>query len=76
MGKRLRSRILGHLKNCCYKRLAQITGELMHTLILNVSMAMTVNEMKNLTFLALELFYGKYPAENIHVVNSTAYQTF
>jgi len=39
-------------------------------------MAMKVDEMKNLIFLALGFFYGKYPVENIHVVNSTAYQMF
>ena len=35
-----------------------------------------IQEMKNLIFLALGLFCGKYPAENIHAVNWTVYQTF
>ena len=76
MGKRLKSRILGHLKTYYYRRLPQITKELKHTLTLDALMAMKVDEMKNLIFLALGFFYGRYPVENIHVVNSTAYQTF
>ena len=63
MGKRLRSRILEHLKNYYYERLAQyqITEELVHTLTLNALMTMIVNEMRNLIFLVLGLCYGKYP---------------
>ena len=76
MGEQLRSRISGHLENYYYKRLAQITKELKHTLTLNALMAMIVNGMKNLISLALGLFYGKYPVENIQAVNWTAYRTF
>jgi len=73
MGKQLRSRISGHLRNYYYERLAQITKELVHTLTLNVLMIIIVNEMRNLIFLALGSFYGKYPVENIHAVNSIVY---
>jgi len=76
MGKRLRSRILGHLKSYYYKRLAQITRELKHTLTLNALMTMIANEMRNQIFLVLGSFCGKYPVENIHAANSTVYQTF
>ena len=76
MGKQLRSRISGHLKNYYYERLPQITKELVHTLTLNALMTMIVNEMRNLIFLVSVLCYGKYPAENIHVGNSKIYSTF
>jgi len=39
-------------------------------------MTITVNEIRNLIFSALELFYGKYPVENIHAGNSMMYLTF
>jgi len=76
MGRRLKSRILGHPKNYYCKRLAQITKELVHTLTLNALMTITVSEMRGLIFLALGLFYGKYPAENTHAGNSTVCLTF
>ena len=76
MGKRLRLRILGHLKKYYYKRLPQITKELKHTLTLDALMVMRVNEIKNLIFLALGFFYGRYPAEKIHAENSNIYPTF
>ena len=76
MGKQLRSRILGHLRNYYYERLTQITEELVHTLTLDALMIMIVNEMRNQIFLALGLFYGKYPAENIHAGNSKICLTF
>ena len=76
MGKRPRSRILEHLKKYYYERLAQITEELMLTLILNALMTLIVDVMKSLIFLAMELFYGKYPVENIHAVNSRLTWTF